>query len=146
MPRLEKSIVVAAPPEAVWDFVVDPARWHTWFEGLSEPKSVQGDGSLGTVVEHDITVYGTSIALKTTVVTFEPGCCWETEYTGLMTAGSQRWTYSAVDGGTELVFVMEAELSGPAKVAERAVVNAFDEMTDVMLANLKEQVEGSWEA
>jgi carbon monoxide dehydrogenase subunit G len=143
MQRLEKSIVVAAPPQVIWDLSVDPARWHTWFEGLSQPKSIQGDGGQGTVVEHDITVNGISIPLKTTVVTFEPGCCWKAEYTGLMTKGSQQWTYSAADAGTELVFVMETELSGPAKVAEKMVVNAFDEMTDKMLANLKEQVEGN---
>jgi coenzyme Q-binding protein COQ10 len=141
MPRLEKTIVVAAPPEAIWDFAVDPARWHTWFEGLSAPKSVQGDGGQGTVVEHNITVRGIPMPLKTTVVIFEPGCCWRAEYTGPMTKGSQQWTYSVMDGGTELVFVMEAELSGPAKVAEKMVINAFDEMTEKMLANIKEQVE-----
>ena len=141
MPRLEKTIVVAAPPEAIWDFAVDPARWHTWFEGLSAPKSVQGDGGQGTVVEHNITVRGIPMPLKTTVVTFEPGFCWKAEYSGSMTKGSQQWTYSAKDGGTELVFVMETELSGPAKMAEKMVVNAFEQMIDDMLANLKEQVE-----
>ena len=141
MPRLEKTIVVAAPPEAIWDFAVDPARWHTWFEGLSAPKSVRGDGGQGTVVEHNITVRGIPMPLKTTVVTFEPGCCWKAEYSGPMTKGSQQWMYSVMDGGTELVFVMDAELSGPARVAEKMVINAFEEMMDKMLANLKEQLE-----
>ena len=138
---MEKTIVVAAPPEAIWDFAVDPARWHTWFEGLSAPKSVQGDGGQGTVVEHNITVRGIPMPLKTTVVTFEPGCCWKAEYSGPMTKGSQQWAYSEKGGCTELVFVMDAELSGPARVAEKMVINAFEEMMDKMLANLKEQLE-----
>ena len=126
MPRLEKSIVVAAPPEDIWDFAVDPSRWHAWFEGLSEAKSIQGDGGQGTVVEHNVTVHGIPMPLKTTVVTFEPGCCWKAEYTGPMTKGAQQWAYSAADRGIKLVFVMETELSGPARVAETVVVNAFE--------------------
>ena len=143
MPRLEKTLSVAASPEAVWNFAVDPSRWHTWFEGLSESKLIQGDGGKGTVVEHSMTVHGIPMPLKTTVVTFEPGCCWRAEYSGPMTRGSQQWEYVASDGGTDLTFVMETELSGPAKLAEKMVVNAFDQMTDRMLANLKAQVEGS---
>ena len=143
MPRLEKTVAVAAPPEEVWQFAVDPSRWHTWFEGLSEPKSVQGDGSQGTVVEHNIRVHNIPMPLQTTVVTFEPGCCWKAEYTGPMTKGTQEWTYVASAGGTDLTFVMETELSGPAKLAETMVVNAFDQMIDKMLANLKAQVEGT---
>ena len=145
MPRLEKSIVVAAPPRAIWDYTVDPARWHTWFVGLSAPKSIQGDGGLGTVVAHDITVGSISIPIVTTVVTFDPDCCWKAEYAGLMTGGFQQWTYRVVGGGTELEFVIEIVLSGPAKVAEKSVVHAFDEMTDQALANLKERVERSQE-
>jgi carbon monoxide dehydrogenase subunit G len=79
--------------------------------------------------------------LKTTVVTFEPGCCWKAEYTGPMAKGTQEWTYAPNGKGTDLTFVMETELSGPAKLAEAMVVKAFDQMTDKMLENLKEQIE-----
>jgi len=142
VPRLEKKVTLAAPPEAVWEFAVDPLRWHTWFEGLSEPRSVRGDGSQGTVVEHNISVYSIPMPLQTTVVTFEPGCCWKAEYTGPMTKGTQEWTYVASGSGTDLTFVMETELSGAAKLAEKMVVHAFDQMTDKMLANLKARIEG----
>ena len=141
MPRLEKKTAVAAPPEAVWDFATDPSQWHTWFEGLSAPKSVQGDGSKGTVVKHNIKVHNIPMPLETTIVTFDPGCCWKAEYTGPMTKGTQEWVYVANGEGTDLTFIMETELSGPAKLAERMVVNAFEQMTDQMLANLKSKME-----
>lgn len=141
MPRLEKKIAVAAPPEVVWGFAVDPSQWHTWFEGLSEPKSIQGDGSKGTVVKHNIKVHNIPMPLETTVVTFDPGCCWKAEYTGPMTKGTQEWVYVANGEGTDLTFIMETELSGPAKLAEGMVVNAFEQMTDKMLANLKSKME-----
>jgi uncharacterized protein YndB with AHSA1/START domain len=58
MPRLEKSIVVATPPDQVWKVASDYTQWHAWFVGLSAPKSVEGDGGLGTVIEHTVTVPG----------------------------------------------------------------------------------------
>jgi carbon monoxide dehydrogenase subunit G len=143
MPRLEKTIVIAASPAEVWTFAVNPSEWHTWFEGLSEPKSIQGDGGLGTVIEHSVTVHNIPMPLKTTVVTFEPGAHWRSEYTGPLTKGSQEWTYTATDGGTEVALVMETELMGPAKLAEKMVLRAFDTMTDQALANLKARVEGT---
>jgi hypothetical protein len=124
MPRIEKSIAIDAPPEKVWAVTSDYSQWHTWFEGLSAPRSVEGDGGLGTVIEHTVTVYNIPMPLKTTVVTCDTDACWRGEYTGPMTKGSQ------------------TELMGPAKLAEKMVMKAFDTMTDHALANLKARVEG----
>jgi carbon monoxide dehydrogenase subunit G len=142
MPSLEKAIVIAAPPQKVWEVAADYEQWHAWFEGLSAPRSVQGDGGLGTVIEHTVTVHNIPMPLKTTVAIYDPNVCWRGEYTGPMTKGSQQWNYAATDGGTEVTLVMETELMGPAKLVEKMVVNAFDAMTDKALANLKARVEG----
>jgi carbon monoxide dehydrogenase subunit G len=141
MPKVEKSIVIDAPPEKVWAVASDYSQWHTWFEGLSAPRSVEGDGGLGTVIDHTVTVYNIPMPLKTTVVTCDTDACWRGEYTGPMTRGSQQWTYAPTDGGTEVTLVMETELMGPAKLAEKMVMKAFDAMTDQALANLKVRVE-----
>jgi carbon monoxide dehydrogenase subunit G len=143
MPKIEKSILIDAPPEQVWALAADYDQWHTWFTGLSAPKSVQGDGGLGTVIEHTVTVYNIPMPLKTTVTTCDLNSHWKGEYTGPMTKGSQEWTYVVVDDGTRVTLVMETELMGPAKLAEKMVIQAFDSMTDQALANLKARVEGS---
>ena len=143
MPRFEKSIVVAALPAQVWEVASDYTQWHTWFVGLSAPKSVVGDGRVGTVIEHTVTVHSIPMPLKTTVVVCDLNARWRGEYTGPLTKGSQEWTYTAMDGGTEVGLVMETELMGPAKVAEKMVIHAFDKMTDQALANLKARVEGT---
>jgi carbon monoxide dehydrogenase subunit G len=143
MPRLEKSIRINASPGQVWAVASDYDEWHTWFEGLSAPRSVRGDGGLGTVIEHTVTVYSIPMPLKTTVTIYDLNACWRGEYTGPMTKGSQQWTYVAVEGGTDVTLVMETELMGPAKLAEKMVINAFDSMTDQALVNLKARIEGS---
>ena len=143
MPRIEKSIRIDASPQEVWVVAADYTRWHDWFVGLSAPKSVQGDGGLGTVIEHTVTVYNIPMPLKTTVTSCELDACWRGEFTGPMTRGSQEWTYVPAEGGTDVTLVMETELMGPAKLAEKMVVNAFDEMTDQALVNLKARVEAA---
>jgi carbon monoxide dehydrogenase subunit G len=143
MQRLEKSIVVAASPDQVWNVASDYTQWHAWFVGLSAPKSVEGDGGLGTVIEHTVTVHNIPMPLETTVVVYDLNARWRGEYTGTLTKGSQEWTYKATDGGTEVTLVMETELMGVAKVAEKMVINAFDAMTGQALVNLKARVEGN---
>jgi carbon monoxide dehydrogenase subunit G len=141
MPRIEKSIHIDASPEQVWAVASDYDRWHTWFEGLSAPSCVEGDGGLGSVIEHTVTVYNIPMPLKTTVTAYTVNARWRGEYTGPMTKGLQEWTAVAAQGGTQVTFVMEAELMGPAKLAEKMVITALDSMTGKALANLKARVE-----
>ena len=137
MPRLEKMVVIGAPVSKVWKLASDPSRWHTWFEGATEARSIQGEGGVGTVVEHGITVHNIPMPIKTTVVTFDPGVCWKAEFSGPMTKGFQQWDYKPAGAGTELSVTVETELSGPAKLAQKMVVSAFEDMFDKTLANIK---------
>ena len=141
MAKVEKSIVIAAPPEKIWEVAADPSGWHTWFEGASEPKSVQGDGGVGTVVEHGITVAKIPLPATTEVVEYEPGVRWKAEFHGPANKGYMQWDYAPEDGGTKVTFTIEAELSGPAKLAEKMVVKSFESMADKTLANLKKMAE-----
>ena len=49
MATVEKNIVVNAMPDKIWRLATDPNKWHTWFEGVRQPKSIQGDGVGGVV-------------------------------------------------------------------------------------------------
>jgi len=141
MAKVEKSILINAPAEKIWTLSTDPAKWHTWFDGASEAKSITGDGGVGTVVEHGITVAKIPLPAKTTVVTFEPGICWKGEFTGPANKGYMQWDYIQADGGTELRFTIEAELSGPAKLAEKMVISSFESMAEKTLQNVKQMAE-----
>ena len=141
MATAEKHIIINAPPEKIWDLVKDPIRWHTWFEGAAQPKSVQGDGGVGTVVETGMTVANIPMPAKITVVEAVPPVRWKGEFTSPASAGHQLWTYEKVDGGTKLTLHIEANLSGPAKLAEGMVVKSFEQMADKTLANVKVMAE-----
>ena len=138
MAKVEKSIVIKAPPSKIWDLAADPSSWHTWFEGALEAKSVHGDGGVGTVVEHGITVNKIPLPAKTTVVTFDPGSCWKAEFSGPANKGYMQWDYMEMGPRTRVTFTIEAELSGPAKLAEKMVIGSFETMAEKTLANVKQ--------
>ena len=142
MPSAEKSIVVNAPPERIWALTQDPTNWHSWFEGAAQPKSIQGDGGVGTVVETSMTVANIPLPAKITVVEADPGVRWKGEFTGPATKGHQLWVYEKVGGGTRLTFTMEAALSGPAKLAEGVITKSFEQMVERTLVNIKTLSEG----
>ena len=52
MARIKDSVFIQASPEKVHAFGADPEKWSSWFVGLGEAKSVEGDNSPGTVVTH----------------------------------------------------------------------------------------------
>ncbi len=142
MPVVEKSVVVEAPPEKVWKLAQDPTRWHTWFEGAAPPKSIQGNGEVGTVVETSLTVANISLPAQITVVEAIPGERWKGEFVGPAAKGYQLWNYERVEGGTRITFRIEATLSGPAKLAEGLVTKTFEKMAEQTLANVKALSEG----
>ena len=137
MAKVEKSIVIKAPPAKIWELATDPSRWHTWFEGATEAKSIDGSGGVGTVVEHGITVNKIPLPAKTTIVTFDPGVCWKGEFTGPANKGYMQWDYLEMGPRTRVTFTIEAELSAPAKLAEKVVISDFETMAEKTLANVK---------
>jgi len=142
MPATQKSAVIKATPEKIWGLATNPSNWHTWFAGTSPPKSVQGNGEVGTVVEIQMTVANIPIPATLTVVEANPGVCWRGEFTAPVTKGVQEWTYMPMGERTKVTLNMEAELSGPAKVAEGIVIKSFEDIADKTLHNLKVMSEG----
>lgn len=142
MPAVEKSIIINAPPEKIWAMLSNPVDWIRWFEGAAEPKSIQGDGGVGTVVETGMTLAGITLPAKITIVETVPYERWKAEFSGPATDGYQLWTYMQMGPRTKLTFRIEANLGGPAKLAEGLVVKSFEELADKTLHNIKAMVEG----
>ena len=141
MPAVEKTITIKATPDKIWAMLKDPNSWHTWFEGATPAKSVQGDGGVGTVVDTSISVANIPLPTQIKVIEATPGVLWRGEFYGLAAKGMQVWRYETMEGATKITFRIEAELSGPAKLAEGIVASSFDKMADKTLANVKAMAE-----
>ncbi len=143
MAAVEKSIIVNASPQEIWDKVKDPNGWAHWFEGASTPKSLKGDGEVGTEVELTMTVAKLPLHSKLTVTEATPYEHWKGTFVSPgLAEGFMTWDYLDMGRRTKLTFHIEAELKGAAKVAEGMVIKSFEEMADKTLMNVKALVEG----
>jgi len=141
MPAIEKSITINATPDKIWNLLKDPNQWHTWFEGASPAKSVQGEGDAGTVVDTSISVANIPLPTQIKIIETTPGVKWQGEFNGLGASGKQIWTYEGAGAATKVTFRIEAELAGPAKLAEGMVIKSFDSMAEKTLVNVKAMAE-----
>jgi carbon monoxide dehydrogenase subunit G len=141
MPAVEKTVTINATPDKIWNLLKDPNNWHTWFEGASPAKSVQGGGDTGTIVDTAISVANIPLPTQIKVIEANPGVKWKGEFNGLGASGHQIWTYEGAGAATKVTFRIEAELAGPAKLAEGMIIKSFDSMAEKTLNNVKVMAE-----
>lgn len=147
MARIKDSVFIQASPEKVHAFGADPEKWSSWFVGLGEAKSVEGDNSPGTVVTHSYLLAGMHIPVTTTVTEHRADADgsfhWKGENSGLL-AGWSTWDYVPRDGGTQVTLEMEYAVPGSAlgKVADRLFIERSQERAaHHTLENLKQLME-----
>jgi coenzyme Q-binding protein COQ10 len=147
MARIKDSIFIDAPPEKVHAFAADPHKWSSWFVGLGEAKSVEGDNSPGTVITQSYLMAGMHIPLTTKVIenrTEADGSFhWKGENEGSL-AGWISWDYEPKDNGTMVTFEIEYAVPGSVlgKVADRLFIERNQERAArLTLENLKELTE-----
>ena len=100
MPRIDTSITIAAPPEAIFGWLVEPDRLARWLGGFvsSEPLT-EGGVCLGArsrdVVEED----GRRMEVETEIVELEPARLLGVNITSDLGELRSRYELRAVDGG-----------------------------------------------
>ncbi len=147
MARLKESIFIAAPPEKVHAFAADVSRWSSWFVGLGEAETVEGDNSPGTVVRQSYLFMGMHIPLTTTVtenrMDADGSYHWKATNEGGI-PGWNAWDYEPKDGGTLVSAEMEYDPPGSVlgKVADRLFIERSQERAlRHTLENLKQLTE-----
>ena len=111
--RVEKSIEIAAPPEKIWPFLIEPEKILKWcitlekFEYTGEQRSGVGtpfyfeEKAAGRLMKLDFTVTewveNEKIAFSKTSGNFVKGY-------------EQRWTVEATPSGSRFIFVEDVEL------------------------------------
>ena len=147
MTHLKDSIFIAAPPERVHAYAADPKTWSTWFAGLGEAESIEGDNSPGTVVKQSYMMMGMHLPITTTVTEHDARADgawhWKADNAGSID-GWQSWDYRPQDGGTFVEVEMEYEVPGSVfgKVADRLFVERNQERAlRHTLENLKQITE-----
>lgn len=113
MTRIEKSIIINQPVEAVFKYASDWEKWSDWFEGVSDfrPTTEIKNGN-GARYAYKAKMMGLNIAVETEIRNFVENQGW----TGIGTKGvptKARWIFEKSDQGTMFTYVLEYKLPFP---------------------------------
>jgi uncharacterized protein YndB with AHSA1/START domain len=116
MPSAQRSILIARPPEQVFAFFTDPSNDQRWRPHVKEV-AAEGVLRVGATVHQVVTGPGGSgIPADLEVTAYEP----PSRYAFKVIAGPARpvgeFRFSPAEGGTEVSFSLNAELTGIKKL------------------------------
>ncbi len=146
MSVIKKSIVIDRPVEKVYKLGTDPAKWHEWYVGLSEPEDMLGNGETGTKMTLKYKILGVDLPISCEIVeNTEKGDCyvWKGIIKGAINS-RQTWTYVPEEESTEVMIDIEYEVPGNilGKLADILVVEKIqDNAMEETLKNLKANCE-----
>ena len=150
MALIKESILIDSTPEKVHAYVSNLDKWANWFTGLGDVKSVEGDGSPGTVIHQSYSLIGKDVDVVTTIKENGPtaggGYLWRNERGGGL-PGWQTLTFDPQDGKTLVASELEYEMPGGifGKAANHLGVKASIERSlHHALENLKNLSEEDW--
>ncbi len=144
--RTENAVLIDAPLELVWDLTNDVPRWPTLFTEYAD----------ATVLEQ----HGDTVRFRLTMHPDENGQVWSwvserTPDRATHTVRSRRvetgifeymnlfWSYTEVDGHTELRWVQDFTMKPTAPVDDRGAEAHLNRQTALEMANIKRVVEAA---
>jgi carbon monoxide dehydrogenase subunit G len=143
--KIERETHIAAPPESVYDVVMDPGRLREWVsihDSLEE--SPNGRLEKGSKLTQRLKLAGRRLTVRWTVVEDEPcrSVIWEGKGPARSRA-SVTYEFQEEDGGTNFVYANEYHLPGGplGALAGPAVKRVTGKEVDRTLENLKKLVE-----
>jgi carbon monoxide dehydrogenase subunit G len=143
--RVEREVQLKAPPEKVYDLVMDPHRLEDWVTIHQKLEHAPNGGlKRGDEVTQTMKLAGRKFKVRWTVVENKP--CDHVVWEGkgpVFSHARVMYGFEASDGGTKFSYTNEYDLPGGAlgKIAENTVKRVTGKEVDASLQKLKSLVE-----
>ncbi len=135
---LHNSIDIKAPPQVVWDILVDAKSWSQWYEGASNVNVPNESGRLSAGMEFTWKTMGQN--LTTTVAEFEPPyrLGWDSRKNTLR--AYHAWLIVPTETGCTVI-TEESQYGFLALMQKIFIPNKLHRLHDVWLAEMKARAE-----
>ena len=142
MLKIETSTVINRPVEEVFAVVSNPDNYVKWSPGLVEVKRIsEGPVGVGTTWRLVRQVLGQRLEGDLEITEYEPNRNFTLDSKSRPFPGKARWTCDAIEGGTRVSVVVQAEPGGFFKLAEPLLRSFTKRTMETELANLKDLME-----
>jgi carbon monoxide dehydrogenase subunit G len=137
--RIEQTVEVQRPPEAVFAFVTDPERLPQWQTSTVEVRRTRsGPLDVGEQFKEVHSAMGRKLESTVEVAESSPPSVFALKILDGPMPLDGRWTFEPAGEGTRVHFVGEADVRGPLKLAKPLLARRFRGYH----ALLKERLEG----
>jgi carbon monoxide dehydrogenase subunit G len=143
--KVERSIDIGAPPETVYDLIMDPTRLEDWVSIHHQLEDApEGQLKKGSEITQCLKLSGRKFKVRWTVVENDP--CKRVVWEGMGPITSHArvvYGFEPNDDGTSFSYMNEYDLPGGAlgRIAERTVKRVTSKAVDRSLRQLKSLVE-----
>jgi carbon monoxide dehydrogenase subunit G len=142
MPEASYSVTIARPIDEVFAFVLDGEKCPQWRPGVLDIKRVSGDG-VGTRYAQGVKgPMGRRIAADYEITALDPNRSIEFQTVTGPARPHGRYDFEPADGGTRLMFSLDASLSGLRGLLMGGMVQKTMDGEVRTLDNLKGVLEG----
>jgi uncharacterized protein YndB with AHSA1/START domain len=142
MTKLESNVLINRPIEEVFAFMTDVEKMSQWMAELVEAKQTSG-GLVGggTTLSAVANPLGRRAESTQEVTEYEPNRKFAFKSTSGPAESKDEYTFESVEGGTKVIRVAEAEMSGLFKLAEPVVARMMRRQFETNFAHLKDLLE-----
>ena len=142
MAQAQRSIVIGRPVDEVWAFVTEGSNATKWRSGVLDVSKVSGQG-VGEVWKQGVRgPGGRRIDADYEVTAWEPARRMAFKAIAGPVRPTGEYRFAAEDGGTRLLFSLDAQLSGLKKLLMGGAVQSTMDAEMAALDRLKAVLEG----
>ena len=144
MARVEKSIIIKAPVEKVFNYMDDPMSNLEWLPGMIDVRDVvQTPNKVGTHFRWTYKMVGIRFEGETTTTEYVANKRVVTQSKGGISS-TWTFTYEPHAEGTKLTLTVDYSIPIPVigKIAESLVLKQNEREANLAITNVKEKVEG----
>ena len=134
--RVQKTVVVGKPLDAVFGYLSDFTTTTEWDPGTVTTVTQNGDGGVGTTYLNTSTFLGRTTELTYVVQEFVPGERIRLRGENSSVVAVDTMSFHRVDGGTEVTYSAEFTFKGPARFVAPLVRPALERLGQQAKAGL----------
>ena len=126
--KLQKTVIVGKPLDAVFGYLSDFTTTTEWDPGTVVTVTQHGDGGAGTTYLNTSTFLGRKTQLTYVVREFVPGERIRLRGENKTVIAVDTMTFRSVDAGTEVTYTAEFTVKGPSRLLAPLLRPAFEQL------------------
>jgi carbon monoxide dehydrogenase subunit G len=143
VPRLTSAVEIAAGPDAVFEWLIEPDRLARWISGFAGSEALtEGGARLGARSRDTLREGSRTMVAETEITEFEPGRLMRVSIDAGGVRSDDSYALTPAGKGTRLEYTSDVHLGGLMRLMTPLITRQMRARAERDLATLKREIEG----